>query len=463
MKALRQLCVTTMALVVLSANTHAADTLKWDAEKDRVDADIAQWNLQTLLKRISKAAGWEVYVEPGANHQVSVKFSNVSVGDALPKLLGKLNYAVLPQTNAASKFYVFQTTAGNATLRISEEQPKNSEPKTESRHLIPNELIVTLDPNSDLTIQRLAEILGATIVGRLDELNTYLLRFETEADALEARAKLKGNDSIASIDSNYSFDPPPPGSNVAFSSSQAFNLRPTAKGDPNNLIVGLIDSAVHGLDPSMQAFVLPQLSTGDKASTDGPLTHGTSMTQAMLQAMALATSDRGAPSNVRIQPVDVYGNRGNTTTFDVAHGIYLAINNGCMVVNLSLGSSGDSTFLHNMIRDSSQQGVIFFASAGNEPVTTPVFPAAYPEVVAVTAGDRSRNLAEYANRGSFVDVIGPGGTLVQYNNQNYFVGGTSVASAYVAGTAAGTAGSAQRDLRGIEALIRNSLAFRPPQ
>ena len=68
---------------------------------------------------------------------------------------------------------------------------------------------------------------------------------------------------------------------------------------------------------------------------------------------------------------------------------------------------------------------------------TPTYPAAYPDVIAVTAGDRKGNIAPYANRGSFVDVIAPGTSVVQFDNQSYLVSGTSASTAYVSGTAAG--------------------------
>ena len=41
-----------------------------------------------------------------------------------------------------------------------------------------------------------------------------------------------------------------------------------------------------------------------------------------------------------------------------------------------------------MITSGAAQGVLFFAAAGNEPTTAPSYPAAYPEVVAVTARTR---------------------------------------------------------------------------
>jgi thermitase len=112
------------------------------------------------------------------------------------------------------------------------------------------------------------------------------------------------------------------------------------------------------------------------------------------------------------------------------------VNAGAMIVNLSLGGEGDSRFLHNTIRSAHDQGVVFVAAAGNQPVTTPTYPAAYPEVLAITATDRNGQLASYANRGDFVDLAAPGGSLVTFNGQQFFVVGTSAATASVSGRAA---------------------------
>jgi hypothetical protein len=209
------------------------------------------------------------------------------------------------------------------------------------------------------------------------------------------------------------------------------------------------------------AFLLGQLSTSSGGSVSSEeLQHGTSMYQQLIQAIAMVESQKGT-SNVRVLPVDVYGNRGMTTSYDVAYGIYLAINNGAMVINLSLGSSGDSEFLHRMIQEGSKQGVVFFAAAGNEPIAAPTYPAAYPEVVAVTAGDRSGNLASYANYGTFVDVIAPGSTLVNFGQKTYVVGGTSVASAYASGMAAGGIDISKKSPAEVAEAIRRSFAFQP--
>ena len=69
-------------------------------------------------------------------------------------------------------------------------------------------------------------------------------------------------------------------------------------------------------------------------------------------------------------------------------------------------------------------------------MTTPFYPAAYPGVIAVTATDQGQ-IASYANRGSFVSAAAPGSEVFCYNGQTYGAQGTSSASAYTTGIAAG--------------------------
>jgi subtilisin family serine protease len=79
---------------------------------------------------------------------------------------------------------------------------------------------------------------------------------------------------------------------------------------------------------------------------------------------------------------------------------------------------------------------VFIAAAGNQPVTTPFYPAASPDVLAVTAIDNGQ-LASYANRGPFVSLGAPGTSIVYYQGQPWIVQGTSASTAYVTGVAAG--------------------------
>ena len=358
-------------------NVRASDSFVWHKGSDHVDADIESWDLKTLLEHVAASTGWQVYLDPGAIHQVSVKFADLPSGEALHLMLTGLNFAMVPQASGPTRLYVFRTSRNQATRLIRAAIPKSARP-------IPNELIVTLKKGSKTKIEDLARALGAKIIGRMDAQNSYLLQFDDPAATQSALQQLMNNPDVASVDVNFPIDPPP---GISGSSAAADQPDLKLKPDANNncqLMIGLIDTPIQPVGGNLTNFVMPQIHVaGDVQLDPSTLTHGTAMLDTMADALQTST---GGPSSVKIIPVDVYGNNPSTTTFDVANGIYQAINKGANIINLSLGSSGDSAYLHSIITQGAQQGVQFYAAAGNTPVTTPTYPAAYPEVVSVTVG-----------------------------------------------------------------------------
>ena len=442
-----------LILAILATQTSfSAEFIRWQAKEKRVDADIHTWSLPKVLGTITEATGWQMFVEPGVDQQISVKFNNLPPGEALKRLLGGLSYKVTPETNGLTLIHVFQTAPQNATQLVRAPVSATNKP---SRQLIPNELIVTLKPGAD--IDKIARELGAKVTGRIDGLNTYRLTFSDEAAAGAGRDALTGNSQVAQIDNNYSMERPVVADTLGATGSATINLKPVATGAGSHLVVGLIDTPVQPLGGGMDQFILKALSAAGESNPDPNFpTHGTSMAETILRGISYMAEQN--TSNVRILPVDVYGNNSSTTTYDVAYGIYLAINNGAMVINLSLGSDGNSSFLHSVITSGSQQGVLFFGAAGNTPVSTPTYPAAYPEVVAVTAGDKKGNIASYANYGSFVDAVAPGSTLVYFNGRSYYVSGTSASTAYASGMAAGLVDSSGKSLSAAASAITTTFA-----
>jgi len=407
----------------------AADSLSWEAKQNKVTAEISSWDLHKLLGKVAAATGWHIYLEPETKHTVSTKFKDRPPGEALALLLGDLSFALVPPTNGPARLYVFRTTMQGATELIrAPELERKAKP-------IPNELVVTLKPGGNA--EALAKKLGAKIVGRVPGLNAYRFSFDSADAADAAREQLKGNSDVEAIDLNYEIQRPEPNEALSVSSAAAppFNMKADENGNGCSPIVGLIDTPIQKTGSSMDAFLLPSLSLGgDVKASDTDPTHGTSMAERILQGMALNGKNS---SGVRILPVDVYGNSATTTTFDVANGIYQAINGGAKILNLSLGSSGDSEFLHTVIKGAAAQHIPIFAAAGNEPTSDPSYPAAYPEVISVTAVNPDGTLAPYANRAPSVDAGAPGSAVIVYNGQSYLIAGTSASTAYLSGMTAG--------------------------
>ncbi len=150
----------------------AANTLFWqkgaETAAESVSADIHGEALWPLLEDIAHQTGWHILVEPGADRLADVKFNHLPPGDALKKLLGDLNFALVPQTNGPDQLYVFFTTMQAAT------RPVAAPAVAKHRH-VANQLMVKLKPGGD--IDALAKSLGAKVVGRDDKNHVYLLEF----------------------------------------------------------------------------------------------------------------------------------------------------------------------------------------------------------------------------------------------------------------------------------------------
>ena len=433
----------------LVAGAPVSEYLTWRKDKNSVDADISSWDLVKTLEHISEATGWQIYFEPGTKHNVSTKFKERPTDRALDLLLGDLGRVLLPGTNGSPpRLLVFRTHEKDATQLVR----RDPKPKP-----IPDELIVTMKPGK--SVDDLAKKLGAKVVGKSSALNSGRLKFENEDAAKAAREALRDNEDVASTDPNFPITGTPVPEDTGVPGSLNLKLQPVKEGE--GLIIGLIDTAVQRQGSSFEGFLLPGISVAGDASlpSDRP-SHGTSMFETLLRGISVFEDGRDA-SRVRILPVDVYGSNPSTTTYEVAEGILRAMQQGAQIINLSLGSEGDTPYLYQVIRTGTESGRIFISSAGNVPTTAPTFPAAYPEVIAVTAGDARGRLAPYANRGSFVDVMAPGSSVVSFNGQAWRVNGTSPAAAYISGAIAGTADARGGSLAQAAAAIQRSLP--PPQ
>jgi len=449
MSYLRKWALSLGLVCVTVCSATAADTLHWRTNQNRVSADIKAWELPQVLERVATITGWKVYLEPGTTHTTSTKFKDLPPGDALHLLLGGLNFALIPQTNASPKLFVFQTTMQRATELVP--------PAKSLAKVIPNELIVRLKPGAK--VDDLARALGAKVVGRIDGLNSYRLQFSDASSTDAGHEKLDNNSDVASVDNNFSIDRPPDVRPLQSSTLPPPQLQLKPPPDSGQIIVGLVDTGIQSLGNDLDKFLLKPLSAvNSPAQLDpGSPSHGTAMAETMLRSLETITKGN---TSVQILPVDVYGANPSTSTFDVANGIIMAVNGGAKVINLSLGSEGDSPFLRDLIKEVSAKNIALFAAKGNQPVTTAFFPAAYDGVTAVTAVDNGQ-VAPYANRAEIPAVGAPGTSVVYYNNRPYYVMGTSVSSAFVSGLAGGYMDTTHKGVSDARIYIQNTMAVKP--
>ncbi len=156
----------------------------------------------------------------------------------------------------------------------------------------------------------------------------------------------------------------------------------------------------------------------------------------------------GFSNSIRIMPLQVLNDQGIGFTSNIAQGIRYAADNGAKVINLSLGGGG-STTLKNAIDYASNEGVLIVAAAGNNNGGAVIYPAAYENVIAVSATNYKDDIASFSSVGPEVDVAAPGENIfstfpsykftigTKYGRARYYdVGsGTSMAAPQVAGLA----------------------------
>ena len=363
----------------------------------------------------------------------------------------------MPQTNAPSRLYVFHSSQENATRLI---QPGDLNPAEGlPAKKIPNELIIRLKPGTN--IDELARLLGAKVTGRIGDI--YRLQFTDEAATDAAHDKLAGNSDVTSVDSNYVVDTPPQAMRMDNPGVAPVQFKLNPPDSSGRVVVGLIDTAVQPLGNNLDSFVSKSISVaGDYKPDPGDPTHGTSMLQNILRA---ASSASGGSSSMQVISVDMYGSSPTTSTFNVAAGVVQAVNNGANIINLSLGSPGDTQFLHDLIQQVTQKGIPVFAAAGNDASPEMYYPAAYPEVTAVTAAAGPGQLASYANYGKFVDLMAPGSGVIYFGDSSWLVSGTSTATAFISGLTAGLADSKHASVSDAAKAVLNTSTFHftPPK
>ena len=131
---------------------------------------------------------------------------------------------------------------------------------------------------------------------------------------------------------------------------------------------------------------------------------------------------------------------GSGSTADIADAIEWAADQGATVINLSIGGGGYTQTMKNAVSYAYDQGSLLVGAAGGSATSGVAYPAAYSEVIAVSAVDASGNLASFSSYGPKVELCAPGVnvlTTTTTDRGSYeSLSGTSFATAVVSGVAA---------------------------
>ena len=203
--------------------------------------------------------------------------------------------------------------------------------------------------------------------------------------------------------------------------------------------IGMIDTLVnveHEALRDQSVEILGVLSEGDSASA---AVHGTAI--AALLVGDGATRTPGLLPNARLVAVEAFHRDGwgdAADVFKITRGLDALSERGVRVVNMSFAGPPND-ILERSVALAVSRGSVLLAAAGNSgPAAPPAYPGAYPEVIAVTAVDRSQQVYRQAGRGGHIAFAAPGVRIwtAASISGGRFRSGTSYAVPFVSATVA---------------------------
>lgn len=211
------------------------------------------------------------------------------------------------------------------------------------------------------------------------------------------------------------------------------------------ITIAILDTGVSSSHPDLKNRVLPGYDFNnrdfDPSDDEG---HGT-----YTAGVAAAEADNnegiaGVCWHCRILPVKVLDSSGQGSDANIAAGMRWAADQGARIISMSLGGEEDTQLLREASAYAHERGALVIAASGNGYAqgNLPAYPAAYPDVLAVSATDPSDIVTGFSTTGDFVDISAPGvgvwSTIWQPGEGDTYAAanGTSAACPYVAGGAA---------------------------
>jgi len=195
-------------------------------------------------------------------------------------------------------------------------------------------------------------------------------------------------------------------------------------------LIGLIDS---GVDSAHEVFAGLTVHQHGCANTSIPDAHGTAVASLMV---GRSTALHGAASGSELYTADVYcGQPTGGAVQTVAEAFSWLAHEGVPVINVSLVGPPNRV-LETVVESLIARGHIVVAAVGNDgPAAPPLYPAAWPGVVGITAVDAHQHALVEAARGAQVKFAAPGAQMAAAKCPSGYtlVRGTSFAAPIVAG------------------------------
>ena len=273
------------------------------------------------------------------------------------------------------------------------------------------------DPAGQLIVR--AELLAlpssAEARGRLLALPGVTLIEETELEGLDLRwLRLRGDTALLAqlraLDpqGQYDYQHIYLGSGATGPSAPSTNAVSAGTDASSNLRIGLIDSGVALSHPALRAAHIERWGC-DGPAVDHPAAHGTAVASLLVGADGRF---KGAAVGAKLYAADAYCDAPDGgSVLRMAKALAWLAREKVGVVNISLVGPAN-LLLAKAVAAAQSHGLLIVAAVGNDgPAAPPLYPAAWPGVVAVTGVDPRRRVLAEAGRGPHVMFAAPGSGL----------------------------------------------------
>jgi subtilisin family serine protease len=202
------------------------------------------------------------------------------------------------------------------------------------------------------------------------------------------------------------------------------------------VLVAVIDSGIDLSHPELAGVIAGSFDATGKA--EPPHQHGT----AIAGAIAAHARLMGAAPAAKILAIRAFGASGasaEATTVAILKGVQYASLQHARIINMSFAGPNDPNLSRELAAAKTKDGTVLIAASGNfGPKSPPQYPAADPNVIAVSATDVDDKIFRASNIGPHIAVSAPGVDILlpSPGNDYRLISGTSFSAAYVSGVAA---------------------------
>ena len=280
------------------------------------------------------------------------------------------------------------------------------------------------DPAQQVAVQAISRLTGLAVLEAAPEYGIARLAVKAGAEAAEI-ARLEALPWVRYAEPNY----------IVYAASETFipndpdyprqwhmdrvdaPVAWAATRECPSCIVAVLDTGVRQSHPEFATTLLSGWDYVNNPDYDGPedddpYSHGTHVTGIIAAGFDNGQGVAGLAPGVKVLPLKVLSSNRTGYASDIAAAIQYAADYGAQVINLSMTTTASSSAIQTAVNYALGNGRLVVAAAGNlaldgNPI---VYPAAYPDVVAVAASDRSDGATSYSGHRSYVALAAPGGT-----------------------------------------------------